>query len=127
MAFATICYEFFPQYIVLIFGSGSSLYEQFSIKTFRIFLCLSVLNGFQTCSAILFQAIGAPIKSMVVSISRQVLFYVPMMLIMSSFMGLEGILWAGPIGDILAFLLALVLVIFQFMKFKKMEVIHGKT
>jgi hypothetical protein len=46
---------------------------------------------------------------------------------MSSLMGVEGILWAGPIEDILAFLLALPLVIVQFMKFKKMDVIQEKT
>jgi Na+-driven multidrug efflux pump len=124
MAFATICYEVFPQYIVLIFGSGSQLYEQFSIKTFRILLCLSVLDGFQTCFAIFFQAIGKPIKSMVVSVSRQVLFYIPAMLIMSSFIGVEGVLWAGPIGDSLAFLLALPLAIFQFTQLKRMEAIQ---
>lgn len=118
MIFATLCYELLPQYIVLIFGSGSELYEQFSIKTFRIFLCLSVLNSFQICSAIFFQAIGKSIKAMVVSVSRQVLFYIPVMLIMSSFMGIEGILWAGPIGDILAFLLALPLILIQFRNFK---------
>jgi Na+-driven multidrug efflux pump len=58
---------------------------------------------------------------MVISISRQVLFFIPAMFIISSFMGVEGILWAGPIGDILAFLLALPLVLFQFRKFKKSE------
>jgi putative MATE family efflux protein len=52
MTLATILYELFPQYIVLIFGSGNELYEQFSIKTFRIFLSLSIINGFTICSGI---------------------------------------------------------------------------
>jgi putative MATE family efflux protein len=123
MAFATVWYEFFPQYIVRIFGSESELYERFSMRTFRIYLCFSVLNGFQVCSGLFFQAIGKPLKSLVISISRQLLFFIPGMLLMSSFMGLDGILWAGPAGSILAFLLALPLVLVQFGKFKKMEAV----
>jgi Na+-driven multidrug efflux pump len=127
MAFATVWYEFFPQYIVRIFGSESELYERFSMRTFRIYLCFSMLNGFQVCSGLFFQAIGKPLKSLVVSMSRQLLFFIPGMLLMSSFMGLDGILCAGPAGDGLAFLLALPLVLVQFKKFKEMEIIHEKT
>ena len=123
MALATVCYELLPQYIVLAFGAGSELYEQFSVKTFRIFLCLSVLNGFQVCSSIFFQSIGKPVKAIVISISRQVLLYIPVMLAMCSFGGIEGILWTGPIVDLLTFCLALPLVIVQFMKFKKMAAV----
>jgi putative MATE family efflux protein len=121
MAFAIVCYELFPQYIVLIFGSGSELYEQFSIKTFRIFLCLSMLNGFHACSGIFFQAIGKPITATIISVSRQILFVIPATLIMAFFMGIDGILWGGPIADTLAFLLTLPLVLIQIKKFKKME------
>jgi len=121
MVFATVCYELLPQYIVLAFGSGSELYERFSIKTFRIFLCLSVLNSFQICSSIFFQAIGKPVKAIVISISRQVVLYIPVMLAMCSLGGIEGILWTGPIVDALTFFLALPLLLVQFMKFKKMD------
>jgi putative MATE family efflux protein len=127
MAFATVWYEFFPQYIARIFGSESELYERFSVRTFRIYLCFSVLNGFQVCSGLFFQAIGKPLQSLVISLSRQLLFFVPLMLLMSFFMGIDGILWAGPAGDGLAFLLALPLVLVQFGKFKNGEIIHVKS
>jgi Na+-driven multidrug efflux pump len=121
MVFATICYEFFPKYIVMLFGSGSELYEQFLMKTFRIYLCFSILSGFQTTAGIFFQAIGKPFKSIVISLSRQFFFFIPLAWLMSRFMGVEGVLWAGPAGDILAFLLVLPLVIVQFSEFKKIE------
>jgi putative MATE family efflux protein len=118
MFLATIAYEFFPQYIVMIFGTGSELYRQFSIRVFRIHLCLSVLSTFQTVASIFFQAIGKPVKSMVISVSRWVVFLIPAMLVMSYFTGVDGVLWAGPIADGLSFALALPLVIVQFAKFK---------
>jgi putative MATE family efflux protein len=121
MALATICYEAFPLYIVRIFGTESELYMRFAVKTFRIYLCLAVFNGFQVCIAIFFQALGKPLQAMLVSLSRQVVFYIPVMLLLSSLMGVEGILWAGPVGDTLTFLLVLPLVLFQFKKFKEME------
>jgi putative MATE family efflux protein len=121
MLFATIAYEFFPQYIVMVFGSGSELYQQFSIRTFRVYLCLSVLNTFQTVVSIFFQAIGKPIKSMAISVSRWIVFAVPAMLILSYLMGVDGVLWAGPIADSLSFLLALLLIAVQFGEFKKIE------
>jgi Na+-driven multidrug efflux pump len=82
-----------------------------------------VLNGFQVCSSIFFQSIGKPVKAIVISISRQVLLYIPVMLAMCSLGGIEGILWTGPIVDLLTFCLALPLVIVQFMKFKKMAAV----
>jgi Na+-driven multidrug efflux pump len=124
MAFATICYEFFPQYIVMVFGSGSELYEQFSMRTFRIYLCLSILRSFQSCVEIFFQAIGKPVKLMILSLSRQVLFFIPLIWMLSYFMGVDGVLWAGPAADILGLFLTLPLIIVQFMKFKKMEAVN---
>ncbi|MDR0708086.1 MAG: MATE family efflux transporter [Treponema sp.] len=121
MALATICYEVFPLYIVKIFGTERELYMRFAVKTFRIYLCLAVFNGFQVCIAIFFQALGKPLQAMLVSVSRQVVFYIPVMLLLSSLMGVEGILWAGPAGDALTFILVLPLILFQFKKFKEME------
>lgn len=121
MILATICYELFPNYIVALFGSGSELYEEFAMRTFRIHLCLSALIGFQTVAAMFFQAIGKPKRSMMLSVSRQIVFFIPLIWILSAFLGIDGILWAGPAGDALAFLLALPLVIYQFKKFKRMQ------
>ncbi len=58
----------------------------------------------------LFQAIGHPGKATVVSLAKQVIFYIPAMLILAKVSGLIGILWAGPVAEVLAFFLAAVLV-----------------
>ena len=63
-------------------------------------------------------AIGKPVKGVVLSLSRSVLFIIPLMLILPLFGGIEMILFAGPIADLLAFLIAVVLI---FIEFKKMK------
>jgi len=118
---ATFCFHFFPQYIIRIFGLESEIYEQFAIKTFRIFLLLMTFNGFQICASIFFQALGKPLESLLIQVSRQVIFFIPAMLLLCSVMGVEGVLWAGPVGDFLTFCLAFPLVLRLFREFKIME------
>lgn len=72
-----------------------------------------VLNGFQTVSGIYLQAVGKPVKSAVVSLSRQIVFLVPAALIIPVFMGVEGVLCAGPVADGLAFGLAAVMMVME--------------
>lgn len=79
---------------------------------------LMMLADVQLCATVFFQAIGQSVKATVVSLSKQLLFYVPAMLILSKYIGLVGILWAGPVADIAAFTLAVVLCIKEL---KKME------
>lgn len=62
-------------------------------------------------SAIFFQSIGKPVISGLISFSRQIIFLIPAIMILCSRIGLMGVLWAGPVADGLAFVLALLLVI----------------
>ena len=73
----------------------------------RVYLMLTFLNGLQMCTGVFFQAIGQPAKAAVASLSKQLLFYIPAMLICSRIWGLTGILAAGPVADTLAFALFL--------------------
>lgn len=109
MAVAWIVYMAFPLQLIRIFGTESALYEEFAVKCFRIYLLTNFLGGMQLCAGTLFQAIGHPAKTTVVSLAKQVIFYIPAMLILAKFFGLVGILWAGPAAEVLAFFLAAVL------------------
>ena len=113
-----IVFQCFPLQLIRIFGTESSLYEEFAVKCFHIYLLLTFLNGLQMCAGVLFQAIGQPMKAAVTSLSKQVIFYIPAMLILSHFFGLTGILMAGPTADALAFVLSGA---FCFKEIKKME------
>lgn len=104
-------YMAFPLQFIRIFGSESALYEEFAVKCFRIYLLTNFIGGVQLCTGTLFQAIGHPAKATVVSLAKQVIFYIPAMLILGKSMGLMGILWAGPLSEVLACVLAIVLVV----------------
>ena len=115
-----IVFQCFPLQLIRIFGTESELYEKFAVQCFRIYLLLTFLNGVQMCAGVLFQAIGQPVKAAVASLSKQLLFYVPAMLIVSQILGLTGILWAGPVADVLAFVLSGVLCIRELKKMDRM-------
>lgn len=112
------CFQLIPHQIVSLFGTGEPLYFQFAEKFMRTFLFMMPLVGIQIISSNFFSAIGKPVKGVVLSLSRSVLFIIPLMLILPLFGGIEMILFAGPIADLLAFLIAVVLI---FVEFKKMK------
>jgi Na+-driven multidrug efflux pump len=109
MAVATVVYQVFPMSIIRVFGSESKLYNQFAMLSFRIFLLASILDGFHICTGIYFQAIGKPAYATIISITRQVLFIIPISIIFAALFGVEGVLWAGPVSDTLAFIIAFIL------------------
>ena len=118
---AFIAFEAFPLFFLRLFGTESALYEEFGVKCFRIYLLLTFLNGVQACAGVFFQAIGKPVKAAITSLSKQFLFILPAMLILARLIGVEGILWSGPVADALAFLLAAGLSIGELRKLKEGE------
>lgn len=111
-----ILFQTIPETLISIFGSGDELYNEFACLTFRIFLMLTVCNGIQIASGIFFQAVGKPAKSAFITLSRQILFFVPAAIILSKYTGVMGVLYAGPVADALAFLVAVILLIFEVKK-----------
>ncbi len=111
MVVAWVVYMAFSLQLIRIFGTESALYEEFAMKCFRIYLLTNFLGGMQLCAGTLFQAIGHAAKVTVVSLAKQVIFYIPAMLILAKIFGLIGILWTGPVAEVLAFFLAAVLTV----------------
>ncbi|MCI8852957.1 MAG: MATE family efflux transporter [Lachnospiraceae bacterium] len=106
-----LCFQLFPRQIIHIFGKGDELYYQFGIRYFRIFMMLIFVNGFQPICSFLFTAIGKARKGVIVSLTRQILFLLPLILIFPRFFGIDGVMYAGPIADGAAAILAISLVI----------------
>lgn len=109
-AVAMLLFELCPQAIVSLFGNESRLYNEYACLCFRIFLGGILLCCIQKASSIFLQSIGRPIKATVLSISRDVVFLAPCAAVLASLFGVEGMLWAAPIADVLAVLLTAVLV-----------------
>lgn len=110
---AFLIFQFAPMSVVSLFGSEEGLYNEFAVKAFRIFLMLCPLTGFQTIAAVYLQVMGKPVKSAILSLARQIIFFVPTALILPIFLGVEGVLWTGPVADGLAFLLSLAFLLYE--------------
>jgi len=109
-AVALCLFEFAPARILSLFGNGNELYMRFAVRFMRVFLVMLPLNGIQMISSNLFAAIGKAVKGAVLSLTRTVLFFIPIVLLMPLFFGLDGILYAAPIADVLAFTLVIVFI-----------------
>ena len=116
---AFLLFQFAPLAVISLFGSEDELYNEFAVKAFRIFLMLCPLTGFQTVIAVYLQAVGRPILSALLSLARQIIFFVPAALLLPLTLGVEGVLWTGPVADGLAFLMSLVLLLHERRRLKK--------
>lgn len=118
---AFLLFQLIPDKLITIFGSGNELYMEFACYAFRTYLMLCICNGIQIPAGIFFQAIGKGIKSAIISLSRQIVFLIPAMVVFGATFGIHGILYAGPFADGLAFVVASILLILQVRKFNKAE------
>mgnify|MGYP004609141723 CR=1 FL=1 len=108
---AFILFQTIPDKLIAIFGSGDENYMEFACLAFRTYLFLCIFNGIQIPSGIFFQAIGKSTKSAILSLSRQIVILIPSMIILRHIFGLMGVLYAGPVADGIAFVLAAILLI----------------
>lgn len=113
-----LCFQIFPRPIVSIFGSGSEEYFRFAERYFRIFMFMTFINGIQPMSSGFFTSIGKAKLGIVMSLTRQILFLVPLIIIFPIFMGIDGVMYAGPIADGAA---AIVAISFAIRELKKMK------
>lgn len=118
---AFLIFQFAPMSVVSLFGSEEGLYNEFAVLAFRIFLLLCPLTGFQTVIAVYLQAVGKPVKSALLSLSRQIIFFVPAALILPMFLGVTGVLWTGPVADGLAFIFSVILLVYERKQLHKIE------
>ena len=102
-----LCFQLFPHQIVSIFGTGSALYFQFAERYLKIFMFMTFANGIQPMSSGFFTSIGKAKLGIVMSLTRQVLFLLPLIVVFSLIMGIDGVMYAGPIADAAALSLAI--------------------
>lgn len=103
-------FEFAPGAVVSLFGQSSPLYEEFAVKSMRIFMLLCPALGLVNTTPIFFQSIGKPIQATILSVCRQLVFLLLSVVIMSRLIGVEGTLWGGPISHLLSTALTLYMI-----------------
>lgn len=110
-----MAFQLFPTQIVSIFGSGGDLYYEFATKYMRIYLMFVFAQTVQPLSVNYFTGIGNMRQGVLISLSRQGFLLLPMLVVFPIvFNGINGILYAGPVSDALACVLALSMVSYNF-------------
>lgn len=125
---AVALFELWPESVIRIFGTGDALYQEFAVKTFRIYLSLTVITCLVKMTAVFFQSIDKPVHAVVASLIRDIVCFTPLALILPAMLegrkpgdGIHGILYAAPISDLVAMAVVLVLTVSFFRGIKKQE------
>lgn len=72
-------------------------------------------------SGVFIQSVGKPVKSSVLALARQVICQCPAIVIFAAIGGVEAALWAGPVADAIAFILAVAFMIYEFKLIRRMS------
>lgn len=118
---AFLLFQLFPGKILEAFGDGTEAYFEFGEKYFRVYLFFTWLNFLQPITSTFFTSIGKAIKGVFLSLTRQIIFLLPLLLILPAIMGIDGILYAGPISDGVAAIIVILMVWFEFKAMKRLE------
>ena len=116
---ATLLFQLIPDKIISIFGSNSShleLYKEFGVKTIRIYLMLILFTLIQKGTSIFLQAIDKPYKAMILSLTRDIITFVPLTISLPITLGIDGVLWAAPIADTCGLILSIIFMIIELKK-----------
>lgn len=113
---AFLMFQFVPRQIISVFGNGSEEYFQFAINYFRIFLFFTFVNFVQPMTSNFFTAIGKPKRGIFLSLTRQILFLLPLIVLLPLFLGIDGIMYAGPVADLMAGIVAVSMVVVELRK-----------
>jgi Na+-driven multidrug efflux pump len=111
--FGFIVIEVFSHQIIGLFNKDRELIE-IGTHGIRIFLLMLPIVGIQIIITNYFQSVGKASRAILLSLTRQVLFLIPLVMILPVFLGLDGIWAAGPIADFSSAMLAIILLIKQF-------------
>lgn len=107
-----------PHIILMLFGTADENFTDFAIKAMRIYDLGVFCAGFQITSTSYFQATGQPMKASILSSLRQLILLIPLIVILPTEFGLDGILMAGPIADITS---AIIVFFFIHHEMKKLD------
>ena len=109
---------FIPEVAVRLFANEQTMIE-IAARGFTIAVAAFPIVGFQMVASNFFQSIGMANKAIFLSLSRQVLFLIPCLVVVPLWFGIEGVWMALPISDAIATIVAAVLIVGLVRKFKK--------
>ena len=105
--FTWTVFEIFPLQIIQLFGNGNDLYFEFGVRYMRYFMLFTLINGITILITTFFPAIGKAKTGAFLSLARQLLILLPVMLLMTYIFGVEGMMFATPVSDVISLVLCL--------------------
>lgn len=119
----------FPEAIVAAFGITHEALVTFTVFALKVQFLMLPFVGFQIVGANYFQATGQPAKSIFLTLTRQILFLVPLLLVMPSILpqmdpaltGLDALYYAAPIADFLSIFTTALFIVWEMRRLRRME------
>ncbi len=116
-----------PRQLVSLFSSGDLALSNLTEHAMLVYMAMIWIVGFQVISTTYFQAVGKARQAAVLSLSRQILFFIPALLILPRFWGVEGVWVSAPVADVLAVSLTATMMYFEMKNLGEDEVQPGKS
>ena len=106
-AVETAVFWLFPDQILRLFGSGAAGYRDFAVRFMHEFMLMVIVAGVPTASMHVMTAVGKAKRGILISLSKQAALII-LMLSLPRLLGIDGVLWAGPVADVLAAVMSMV-------------------
>ncbi len=119
----TVCFlisELFPEAAIGLFTSDEEL-KSIATRGIKIMNASFGLVGFGMTTTVFFQCLGMVKKSIFLSLSRQLLFLVPLLFILPQFMAEKGVWISFPIADFVSSVISFIMIMYLFRKFNKLK------
>ena len=116
-----VLFEAFPLQLIQMFGSGEALYYEFGVRYARAFLFFTFINGVTIIVTTFFPAIGKAKLGAILSLTRQLFVLLPVMLLLSTLFGVDGLIFSGPVSDFISFTICITVYMNQMRKIPKVD------
>lgn len=122
-----LVFQIFPRQVLGIFGETGEEFFIFGERYLRIFMMFTFINGIQPITANYFTSIGKARVGIFISLTRQIIFLLPLVIILPIFFGIDGVVYTGPIADFAAFLLAVIFIIKEMKELNRLQALKNKN
>ncbi|GHV65007.1 MATE family efflux transporter [Spirochaetia bacterium] len=127
VAMGFLVVQLFPRLFIAVFRNEQGPLMEMGSRALRICTIFLPFLAFQIISSNYFQAIGKPVQGTILSLSRQILFYIPLLLILPRIFGIYGVYSAMPAADSLSIILSAIVMIREIKRLKALEKQNSNT
>ena len=101
-----VIFMLFPREILALFGTEEAMFFEFGIRFFRIYLIFALLNAIPLLTSGFFTAMGKGLQASLIPVVKNLFTFIPLLLLLSAFLGLDGVMYAGAISDAIVIMIS---------------------